>query len=59
MFTFTTPAQPYNPDPRYDLDMANYGLVKNYVDRMGTTYSGLPWDPKKAFEAVAGYYRIG
>ena len=56
VYTFTAPTHPYNADPKYDLDMANYSLVKNYVDRMGTTYHHLPWDPKEAFGAVAAYY---
>ena len=56
VYTFVTPAEPYSENPRYDLDMANYGLVRTYAGRLGTTYPGLPWDPKEAFRGVAAYY---
>ncbi|MGJ5816041.1 abortive infection protein [Paludibaculum fermentans] len=55
-FTFVMPKYPYSADPRLDLDMASYGLVKSYADRMGSTYPDMPWDPKLAFRAVADYY---
>jgi hypothetical protein len=44
-------------DPREDLDLASYGIVKVYEDRLGTTYPDLPWEPKAAFAALAGCYR--
>lgn len=44
-------------DPRYDLDLASYGVVKVLEDRTGDTYPDLPWEPKAAFDALAGYYR--
>ncbi|MFE6050930.1 hypothetical protein ACFQ6N_09255 [Kitasatospora sp. NPDC056446] len=44
-------------DPRDDLDRASYGIVRTYEDRLGTTYPGVPWDPKPAFHTVADYYR--
>ena len=28
VFEFTEPSHPYSPDPRHDLDMASYGIVK-------------------------------
>ncbi len=44
-------------DPRRDLDMASYSLVKNSADgRHGTTYPEMPWEPKESFQAVADYY---
>jgi hypothetical protein len=55
-FTFVMPKYPYHPDPRFDLDMASYGLVKSYADRAGTIYRGVPWDPKQSFRALADYY---
>jgi hypothetical protein len=51
VYTFSTPSETYNDNPKFDLDMANYGLVKSYAD--GT------WDEKKAFHAVAAYYTKG
>ena len=45
-------------DLPFELDIANYSLVKSWVDgRHGTTYPGMPWEPKASFQAVAGYYR--
>ena len=31
-------------------------LVKTYERGHGTTYPGLPWEPKQAFSAVASFY---
>ena len=47
-FTFATYGAPYNPDPRYDLDMAAYGVVR-------VTDEGLL--PKAVFAALAEAYR--
>jgi hypothetical protein len=59
VFTFALYDHPHRPDgdPRDDLDLASYGIVKVYEDRCGTTYPDLPWEPKAAFIAVADYYR--
>jgi hypothetical protein len=56
VFTFVMPKYPYHEDPQLDLDMASYGIVKSYADRLGTTYPDLPWEPKQAFHALAAYY---
>lgn len=57
VMTFVSPISPYNADPRYDLDMAGFSLVKTYADgRHGTTYPDMPWEPKEAFGAVASYF---
>ncbi|MGC4056209.1 MAG: hypothetical protein QM757_45975 [Paludibaculum sp.] len=55
-FTFVMPKCPHASDPRFDLDMASYALVKSYRDRLGSEYPDVPWDPKQAFHALAGYY---
>ncbi|GGK81725.1 hypothetical protein Ppa06_48260 [Planomonospora parontospora subsp. parontospora] len=59
VFTFALHDHPYRPggDPREDLDLASYGIVKVYEDRLGAAYPGLPWEPKAAFAALAAYYR--
>ncbi|PKW17947.1 hypothetical protein [Saccharopolyspora spinosa] len=59
VFTFALPDHPHRPDgdPRDDLDLASYGIVKVYEDRRGTTYPDMTWEPKAAFTALAGYYR--
>ncbi|MEW2354661.1 hypothetical protein [Spirillospora sp. NPDC029432] len=59
VFTFALYDHPHRPDgdPRDDLDLASYGIVKVHEDRRGTAYPGMPWDPKAAFTAVADHYR--
>ena len=56
LFTFVAPELKYNENPRYDLDMASFSLVKSFADSHGTTYPDMPWEPKEAFKAVAAYY---
>ncbi len=56
VFTFVSPEMAYNENPKYDLDMASYSLVKSYTDRHGTTYPDMSWEPKEAFKAVADHY---
>jgi len=48
VFTFAAPVLTHSNDPRYDLDLASYALVKSYPD--GT------WQPKAAYHSVASYY---
>ncbi len=43
-------------DPRADLDLASYGIVKVLEDRAGDAYPDLPWEPKAAFSTLATYY---
>ncbi|MFG6191635.1 hypothetical protein [Nonomuraea sp. JJY05] len=59
VFTFALYDHVHRPDgaPHEDLDLASYGIVKVYEDRLGTTYPDLPWEPKAAFATVAEYYR--
>ncbi|MEU6805588.1 abortive phage infection protein [Streptomyces neyagawaensis] len=57
-FTFVSPDSPHRPDdPRHDLDMASYALVKPIEARPGTPASGWHWEPKAAFHALARAYR--
>lgn len=58
VYTFVTPADAYSENSKYDLDMANYGLVKSYTDKMGMVYPDMPWDPKESFHAVASYFQM-
>ena len=47
VFTFLAPTSPTSDDPRYDLDMAGYSLVKSYGNRLGdlgTAFPNVPWD---------------
>ncbi|WP_199434714.1 hypothetical protein [Qaidamihabitans albus] len=59
VFLFALDNFPHRPDgnPREDLDLASPGIVKVLHDRHGATYPDLPWEPKAAFSALAGYYR--
>jgi len=57
IMTFLSPTAPYNEDPRLNLDMNSYSLVKSYKHgRHGTTYPDMTWDPKEAFYAVAEFF---
>ncbi|MFB7469885.1 hypothetical protein [Kitasatospora sp. NPDC056184] len=59
VFTFALYDFPHRPDgdPREDLDLASYGVVKVLEGRPGAAYPDLPWEPKAAFTAVADCYR--
>jgi hypothetical protein len=56
VLTFVSPALYYNEDPKFDLDMASYSLVKSYADKHGVSYTDMPWEPKESFKAVADFY---
>jgi hypothetical protein len=58
IWTFADPWLTHTADPRHDLDMTSTALVKTYERGHGTTYPGLPWEPKPAFGAVASFYAI-
>src|SRR5207244_8896991 len=45
-------------DPRDDLDMASYGVVKVLDGGHGQTYADVPWEPKAAFYTVADCYSV-
>jgi hypothetical protein len=59
VFTFALRDHPHRPDgdPRDDLDLASYGIVRALDGRHGETYPDLPWEPKAAFAALADCYR--
>lgn len=44
-------------DPRDDLDLASYGIVKVLDGGRGATYPEMPWEPKLAFAALAEHHR--
>jgi hypothetical protein len=56
-FEFVTPDAPHRPEPRYDLDMASYSIVKTVKDRPDDPASGWHWEPKQSFHALARAYR--
>ncbi|GII94403.1 hypothetical protein [Sinosporangium siamense] len=51
VFEFIEPWHPHSPDPRHDLDMAGYSIVK--VTPHGDAYT---WEPKAAFHEIARLY---
>jgi len=53
VFTFMTGNYIYSDDPRFDLDLASYGIVKVISDRREGYEKQVPWVPKLAF------YRLG
>ncbi|WP_406203026.1 abortive phage infection protein [Streptomyces sp. NBC_01017] len=56
-FEFVTADAPHRPDnPRYDLDLASYGITKAIKDRPDDPSSNWHWEPKEAFHAVARQY---
>ena len=56
VMTFVSPTLIHSANPRTDLDMASFSLVKSYQDRTGASYPDLHWEPKQAFGAVAEYF---
>lgn len=55
-FTFAGYEAPFDPDPRRDLDLASYGVVKKLKGNAGTRYPGLDWEPKEVFDAIAARF---
>ena len=54
--TFVSYHLPHRRDPRLDLDMASYGVVKVLEEHPGHTYPDMSWEPKAAFTALADFY---
>lgn len=45
--TFVQPLSPWNPDPRFDFDLASYSLVKSFASRLtdlAKEFPKVPWD---------------
>ncbi|BCJ47427.1 hypothetical protein GCM10010168_17850 [Actinoplanes ianthinogenes] len=55
-FTFVTPEAEHRREPRYDLDMASYAIVKPVRERPGDPASDWHWVPKQAFHTLARAY---
>ena len=58
VFAFALHGYLHRPDgdPRQDLDLASYGIVKVFEDRHGQAYPDMAWEPKAAFRMLADYY---
>jgi hypothetical protein len=58
VYTFARYDLPHSDADDRDFDKASMGIVKVLPDgRTGTTYPGMPWEPKAAFHALADYGR--
>jgi hypothetical protein len=55
-FTFAGYELPSDPDPRRDLDLASYGVVKVQKGLSNPRYPGLDWEPKQLFDTIAARY---
>ncbi|MEV4179381.1 hypothetical protein [Nonomuraea sp. NPDC049709] len=53
VFEFIEPYNPHASDPRHDLDMAGYGIVKVLP---GDAQHPYRWEPKAAFHTIAARY---
>ena len=45
--TFVQPLSPWNPEPRFDFDLASYSLVRSFASRLGDLareFPKVPWD---------------
>jgi hypothetical protein len=51
-FTFAGYRLIHREDPRTDMDMASYGVVKMLDGRRGTRYPDMAWEPKQAFDKL-------
>ncbi|WP_048145251.1 hypothetical protein [Methanosphaerula palustris] len=56
VFTFVQPSYVSDENPKYDLDMAGYGIVKMLAKGSEPSCRNMPWVPKKAFSLLADYY---
>jgi hypothetical protein len=56
-FTFAGYGLPHRADPRLDLDMASYGVVKILEGAQGITYPDMTWEPKESFHTLAAAYQ--
>ncbi|GAA2445315.1 hypothetical protein GCM10010191_72750 [Actinomadura vinacea] len=57
VYNFVNPELPHRAEPRLDLDMAGYGLVKPIRERPSDPDSEWHWEPKESFHAVARRFR--
>ena len=55
-FTFVSPDAVHRREPRYDLDLASYAIVKPIRERPDDPASDWHWEPKEAFLALARAY---
>lgn len=54
--TFASYNLPHHADPKYDFDLASYGVVKVLESKSGDGGTSTTWQPKEAFVTLADYY---
>ena len=57
VYTFIQPDLPHSSNPRDDLDLASFGLVKAIRAKHGDPRSPYRWQPKEAFHVLAEHNR--
>jgi hypothetical protein len=55
-YNFVTPDAPHRSNPRYDLDLASYSIVKAIWGTSEDPTVRWHWEPKQAFHALARHY---
>jgi hypothetical protein len=55
-YNFVTPDVPHRSNPRYDLDLASFSIVKTIWGTPGNPTGHWHWTPKQAFGALARHY---
>jgi hypothetical protein len=61
VYTFARYDLPYSDNPAEDFDLASRGIVKVLMgnrDSRGRRYPDMPWEPKRAFDAVSNYWNF-
>jgi hypothetical protein len=53
IYDFVTPDAPHRQEPRYDLDLAAYSIVRTIWHDPTNPASGWHWEPKLAYRALA------
>jgi hypothetical protein len=53
VYDFVTPDAPHRRNPRYDLDLASYSIVRTIWDTPAKPGPGWHWEPKQVFHALA------
>jgi hypothetical protein len=56
VFNFIAPESRYNTNPKYDLDMANFGILKVLPDAPKNSFEPYLWERKKAFYKLSKSY---
>jgi hypothetical protein len=58
VYDFIEPGNPYSPDPRHDLDMVGFGVVKCHPSGSPRAYDQTGhFEPKAAFDTIAARFR--